>query len=461
MRQVEIPTDAANGMFCELLIRDRRFGSIPPRMNHCDVPAVPAQSSIAFFDIPYHSRLVTTLPLVRTLVERGHRVYGFTLPAYSELMRSFGAEVVLQPPFGIEPSDCTVNLRTIDYSLEAVPVLVEKLKELRPSLVIFTAKCLWAAIAAECCGIKTAVVHTNALMPRGATLSEAVYAVRWPDKSEAELAHLAARDQAAWERCKRHFAVEKVHDQDVLPGIPNCMNLRGDLNLVYTSDELQPQRPAFDETYYFVGPCYDQRQADEDLAFEAALDSLPRPLVYAALGSMRFYNDRQNLFRTVLDAFSDGEYGVVMAVGSAETAAALGPLPAHTLLRPYVPQRAVLQRTDVFVTHAGTNSVYESLLAGVPMLMLPQGGDQPIVAEHIEALGAGCWLRDPNLAAASLRTLTDAVLAEGTMAARARTLGHGLGQAGGVERAADLISAFIGPAADAILDEPETQRIGV
>jgi MGT family glycosyltransferase len=334
---------------------------------------------IAFFDIPYHSRLVTTLPIVRALVERGHRVHAFTLEPYRELVAASGAAVVLQPPFGYEPPDCTVNLRTIDYSMEAVPALVERLRALRPALVVYTAKCLWAAIAAELCGLPTAVVHTNALWPRGAPVSEAVFAARWPGRSEAEIGRIEARDRAAWARCADRFAVTRTHTDDVLPGIPNCMNLRGDINLVYTSEQLQPRRAEFDASYHFVGPCYDERSADDDPAFSAALAALPRPLIYASLGSMRLYNDRRDIFRTVFEALADGRYGAVVAVGAADTSA-LAPPPPHTLVRPYVPQLAVLQRASVFITHAGSNSVFESLLAGVPMLMLPQGADQPIFA---------------------------------------------------------------------------------
>ncbi len=398
--------------------------------------------SIAFFDIPYHSRIVTTLPLVRALVERGHRVDGFTLEPFQSLLASSGAQVVLQPSFGPMPKDCTVNLRAIDYSRERVPQLVAALQERRPALVLLTAKCLWAAVAAERCGIPCAVIHTNALLPRGATVSAAVYAARWPGKTAAELSEIEQRDRAAWEALRQQYALEQIQTADVLPGLPNCMNLRGQLNVVYTSPLLQPQRQAFDASYHFVGPCYDSRPADADAAFEATLDRLPRPLIYCALGSMRSYNDRRQFFETVLTACADGRFGVVMSVGSDETMAALGDVPAHVLIRPYVPQLAVLSRSSLFITHAGTNSVYESLLAGVPMLMCPQGGDQPIFAEHVESLGAGHWLRQTALPAAGLRAAIESTLADAGMARHARHLGESLRQAGGTARAADLISAF-------------------
>lgn len=399
--------------------------------------------TIAYFDIPYHSRLVTTLPVVRALVDRGHRVHAFTLDAYRGLVESAGATFVAQPSFGPKVPDCTVNLRGIDYAEEAAPAIAAELRRLRPDLVVFTAKCLWAAAAAERCGLPTAVIHTNALWPRGEPVSPAVFAARWPGKSEPALAAIEARDRAAWARCRARLELRKIHDDDVLPGLPNCMNLRGDLNLVYTSDLLQPRRADFDDDIFkFVGPCYDDRPADHDPALEAALASLPSPRIYGSLGSMRLYNDRGDVFRTVLDALAPGPYGGVLSLGDDAAVAELGPAPAHVLVRAYVPQLAVLRAAALFLNHAGTNSVFESLLAGVPMLMLPQGGDQPIFAEHMHALGLGVWLRDDELAPAPLRARFAALLADDALRGRVRAAGEDLRRAGGTPRAAELLSAF-------------------
>jgi UDP:flavonoid glycosyltransferase YjiC (YdhE family) len=43
----------------------------------------------------------------------------------------------------------------------------------------------------------------------------------------------------------------------------------------------------------------------------------------------------------------------------------------------------------VHVTHAGGTSTHESLMAGVPMVCIPQGSDNPGWAARVQALGAG------------------------------------------------------------------------
>ncbi|MCV5706991.1 UDP-glucosyltransferase, partial [Escherichia coli] len=68
----------------------------------------------------------------------------------------------------------------------------------------------------------------------------------------------------------------------------------------------------------------------------------------------------------------------------------------------YVPQLEVLKQANLFITHGGMNSSSESLYFGVPMIVIPVMGDQPIVAQRIEDLKAGIQL--------NLKKLTPVIL---------------------------------------------------
>ena len=54
-----------------------------------------------------------------------------------------------------------------------------------------------------------------------------------------------------------------------------------------------------------------------------------------------------------------------------------------------MPQIEILMQTDVFITHAGFNSVNEALNLAVPMYALPMVNDQHMVAKRIKDLELG------------------------------------------------------------------------
>ncbi|MFY1669955.1 glycosyltransferase [Plantactinospora sp. WMMB334] len=112
-----------------------------------------------------------------------------------------------------------------------------------------------------------------------------------------------------------------------------------------------------------------------------------RPLVYVSFGTI-FYR-RPELLRTVIMGAAATGAQVIAAVGDLAEELAL---PDEVLTAPYLPQREVLERADVFVTHGGYNSVAESIRAATPMLVIPLAVDQPIQAYFVGSAGFGTAL---------------------------------------------------------------------
>ncbi|ORY29879.1 hypothetical protein BCR33DRAFT_857498 [Rhizoclosmatium globosum] len=63
---------------------------------------------------------------------------------------------------------------------------------------------------------------------------------------------------------------------------------------------------------------------------------------------------------------------------------------------PWLAQRGVLEHsvTKVFITHGGLSSIHESVFGGVPMLLIPLFGDQPLNAIHVQDAGIGVRIKD-------------------------------------------------------------------
>jgi MGT family glycosyltransferase len=118
-----------------------------------------------------------------------------------------------------------------------------------------------------------------------------------------------------------------------------------------------------------------------------------RPLAIVSFGSQ--ISHQPELFpRLAAAAAAAGAQVVVSAGELADDEAFRRALPPGAIARAYLPQRALLARAALLVTHGGANSVMEALTAGVPLLLCPVCNDQPVQAHFVGRAGAGLAL-DP------------------------------------------------------------------
>jgi MGT family glycosyltransferase len=207
------------------------------------------------------------------------------------------------------------------------------------------------------------------------------------------------------------------------------------LNIISTSREFQLNGDAFDERFQFVRP-FIPSDRDADVSFPWN-NLTGAPLLYISLGTT--FHDAPEFCATCFAAFAGCPWQVVLSAGSCEH---LGPVPANFIVRPYVPQSKILQQADVSVTHGGMNSVNESLYFGCPMTVVPQRGDQHLVAARVAELGAGLTIAPSQINPESLRSAAAKVLADTTLQRRAAMLGQSLQNSGGAGRAADEILRY-------------------
>src|SRR4029077_12592824 len=111
------------------------------------------------------------------------------------------------------------------------------------------------------------------------------------------------------------------------------------------------------------------------------------------------------------------------------------------------PQLELLERAALCITHAGLNTVLESLSQGVPMVAIPIGYDQPGVAARIAYHGVGEFLEIEDLAVGRVQRLIQEVLENPRYREKARWFQKVIAQTRGLDVAADVIErAFRLPA---------------
>jgi zeaxanthin glucosyltransferase len=193
--------------------------------------------------------------------------------------------------------------------------------------------------------------------------------------------------------------------------------------------------PGKPEILHYTGPFVDARQRP---AVEFPWERLDgRPLIYASLGTMQ--NGSEAIFRTIAEGCAGLNAQLVISLGGGLEPSRLGVLPGDPVVVRYAPQLEIVKRAAVVITHAGLNTVLESLAEGVPLVALPLGNDQPGVAARVAARGAGVVIPQKKLNARKLRTAVQAVLGHPGYRQAAETLKEAIADADGLNRAADII----------------------
>jgi UDP:flavonoid glycosyltransferase YjiC (YdhE family) len=175
-----------------------------------------------------------------------------------------------------------------------------------------------------------------------------------------------------------------------------------------------------------VGPSVD---ADTDSAtlplseaVRAKVELIERsslPIVYAAEGSILNWNPA--LLANLFEALGSLNVLPVVSVKAAAALTIAEQSRRAVVFRGDAPQRQILERASVFVTHGGGSSMMEGIFAGTPLLVLPIMFDQPLSAYLAQRAGIGIGLAQDIPTVAQLRSALESLLdLAGSYRARAR-----------------------------------------
>ena len=188
--------------------------------------------------------------------------------------------------------------------------------------------------------------------------------------------------------------------------------------------------------FHHTGPFHDgQGREKVDFPWERLTGE---PLIYASMGTIM--NGQVDVFRTIVAALAKHkDLQLVLSVGDQIDPNQIGPVPNNAVIVKRAPQLELLKQTSVCITHAGLNTVLESLAQGVPQVAIPVTYDQPGVAARIAHKQTGVVTLLDKLTADHLSTLLIEVLNNSTYRDNARKLQEAIAEANGLSIAADLI----------------------
>lgn len=382
---------------------------------------------IAMIGIPIVSHILPSLEVIRELVRRGHRVTYANDPVVAEMITATGAEFV----------SCTSALPVADNNWPDDPIAaaslflddaIAALPQLRDAYDHDPADLYLYDIGAYA-GRALAEQQGRPLMLLSPTF------VAWDgyDEEVAALLRQLPGAEAYQARFARWLAGCGATTTDV-----DAFSGRPARTVALIPRAMQPRADSVDAAaVQFTGPCPPLGDPGT-----WARPATAEHVLLVSLGSA--YTHRPEFYRQCLAAFGElPGWHVVLQIGKYTDPGELGTIPTNVEVHPWVPQRAILEQADAFVTHAGMGGSAEGLAAGVPMIAVPQGAEQAMNADRLVALGVARRLdteeaTGPNLRAALISLLDDAEVARRAAALRADARAEG-----GTERAAGLVEAML------------------
>ncbi|HXT16178.1 MAG TPA: glycosyltransferase [Gemmatimonadaceae bacterium] len=215
--------------------------------------------------------------------------------------------------------------------------------------------------------------------------------------------------------------------------------LRDHLILVDGAFGLEYERP-LPRDVHMVGPMMPD-------VIPALPDDLARwladgpPVVYVNLGTMAVATDAQ--LAAMLDALTSDRFRALWILAAPQQARLARARSASVRVESWGPAPAAVLRHEnvrVFVSHCGINSVHESIVAGTPIVGIPMFADQRDMAIRVADAGVGVWIDKRKLERDALRSSIVRVMDDASFAAAIPKIQAAFARAGGVRRAADLIT---------------------
>lgn len=318
-----------------------------------------------FFGFPARSHMVPSLSIVRELVDRGVHLTCYSTSGFRSPIEATGATFARYPAACealADPTDLAGLLRRVVEVTTAVLPRLSGEVAARPSFVMHDGSALWGRILARALAVTSVASITTFAFNR------------------AMVRLLAPGDDVGLGDARLAPLLARLGCPDVVDGV-DVIVAPGDLKLVYTSRFFQPSGRFFDDSHVFVGPLLEDRPRDGTRV--AAVGS--RPLAYLSFGTI-FNRNRKELER-ISGILSSAGWQVVVSLGNPARRVE-GDWPAYVQVLSFVDPMTVLPQASLVVTHGGMASVSEALAHGIPLVIVPQGVDQHLVARRTAQLGA-------------------------------------------------------------------------
>jgi UDP:flavonoid glycosyltransferase YjiC (YdhE family) len=378
----------------------------------------PVQYRILFTTLPYVSHFLALVPLARAAQDAGHDVRFATNAGFSDVVTREGFSCISVGFAGFKAvreematRDMTPQSGAMAFYLlmasRATGDIIASFEDWAPDVVVRDPLEFAGCLAAEFAGIPHAVGREGPFWA--------------PEVRRALLGP----------------ALDEIRAQLGLPADPDAEMPYRFLAFAFTAPEMLGADDYVPGVMHFIQP-----SPADSLRSDGSDDyALPEgPLVYATLGTV-FNASNSELLQAMARALADEPYGALLTIGSQSDLSSFAWTKStpNLSVRQYVPQSTVLPSCDVVLAHGGFHTVVGALLHGVPLVLLPLGGDHSRNADRCASIGAARVLVRSDRGVPTIRRAVRQVLNDSSFRDRAVTIQEALEGLPSLARALTLL----------------------
>lgn len=205
------------------------------------------------------------------------------------------------------------------------------------------------------------------------------------------------------------------------------------LTLIYSTKSLVGDDIVFPKSYKFVGPAIEKRPHDEYFPWGKFKTSYSKKIFFS-FGTLNSEWGKK-IFQSIYNIYKNTEYQIICSAPKD-----FFPLiPKNFIVEPFVPQLEILPNIDLVFSHAGHNTVCETLAHGIPLVLCPVKDDQSIVAHQCVMAGVGERVKFGRLNERILKETIEKVLNDKKYKEKAKLIQKSLINAGGSNKAAEYL----------------------
>ncbi|CAG9315577.1 unnamed protein product [Blepharisma stoltei] len=336
---------------------------------------------IAFFGDHIKSHNTPAYPLVQSLIATGHEIWYFGYIEDKVPIEKIGGKFFLYPDNkGI--GHTSANMRQVTRNASGLfnikiltglaeiyaPWFIENFKNEKFDAVIYSFFGIWGNAISKFLNVKSICSNPS-----------------WLRKPEmVEITFTEGKDQQ--NSILKSFN-DKYHTFYIPTDIITCWN--ADKVIVYSSQNLfqaalGSEMPNPDKFFF-----YNSRVPDPDsLSISKTLSQ--GSTIYCTLGTM--FNWNEEFYTSSIKYLSKTDYKLIISAGGnkeiydkLKTLYHFDNIEIHL----FVNQTEILHNSAVFISHGGPSSFFETLFYRVPIIVVPQGGDQFAIAKAVEKFKIG------------------------------------------------------------------------